>query len=632
MVGGCVKVRARLCLTLFLLAAAAASARDKQEEWLKISSQHFTVFTNGSEKQGRRTADQFERMRAVFHAMFPDMHDPPAPIVVIAVKDDNGFRALEPEAFLAKGQLELWGIFLPALDKNYILLRLDANGEHPYATVYHEYTHLLFSKVEDWLPLWLNEGLAEFYQNTDISEKTAILGQASRNDILWLRQNRLLPLTTLLTVDRRSPYYHEEQKGTIFYSESWALTHYLQITDKQDGTHRVNDYMALVANHVDSVAAATRAFGDLKQLQSKLEAYIEQARFTAFRLTKPLPVDDTTFTVQSIKLAQADAVRADFLAYDERAKDARTLLDQVLRDDPNSALAHETMGYLAFRQGQVDEARKWYEQAVKLDSQSYLAHYYFAAMSMNAGAMSADTEAQVEASLRTAIKLNPSFAPTYDRLAVFYGMRRKNLDEAHMLNLQAVQLDPGYVGYRINTANTLLIMQRESDAMAVLQNALPVAKTPEDVLAVQNLMEDVQHSLSARREVEEQNLKIKEQMEAELSKKPASGDDTSDQAAVATPPPHEEVLRGPHVLERGTLKHVRCTSPAILDVDLDTGDHAIALHAANYYKITFYSLHAMPKPDLNPCKGLEGTRARVEFVAASGKAKAGGIVAIELLQ
>jgi tetratricopeptide (TPR) repeat protein len=103
-------------------------------------------------------------------------------------------------------------------------------------------------------------------------------------------------------------------------------------------------------------------------------------------------------------------VRADFLVYNQRTKDARILLEQVLREDPSNASAHETMGYLEFRQGNLAEARKWYEQAVKLNSQSFLAYYYFAAITMNGGPLDPENKSQVENSLRTAIKLNPSFA------------------------------------------------------------------------------------------------------------------------------------------------------------------------------------------------------------------------------
>src|SRR5579872_4115012 len=132
---------------LFLLfAITLAVARDKPQNWLRVQSPHFLVLTNGSEKQGRHAADQFERMRMVFHAQFPQMHvDPAAPIVVIATKDEKDFRTLEPQEYLGKGKLQLAGLFLRAPDKNYILLRLDAEGDHPYAIVYHEYTHLITS-------------------------------------------------------------------------------------------------------------------------------------------------------------------------------------------------------------------------------------------------------------------------------------------------------------------------------------------------------------------------------------------------------------------------------------------------------------------------------------------------------
>jgi hypothetical protein len=93
--------------------------------------------------------------------------------------------------------------------------------------------------ASEWIPLWLNEGLAELYQNTDIQVKEVLLGEANTDDISYLRQNRLLPVITLLKVDQTSPYYHEEQKGSVFYAESWALTHYIEISDAQKKTNRL---------------------------------------------------------------------------------------------------------------------------------------------------------------------------------------------------------------------------------------------------------------------------------------------------------------------------------------------------------------------------------------------------------
>jgi Tfp pilus assembly protein PilF len=544
-------------------------------------------------------------------------------------------RALEPEAYLAKGSLELGGLFLRAPDKNYVLMRLDAPGDYPYEIIYHEYTHLILGKAGEWMPLWLNEGIAQFYETTVIHDKDVVMGYPTKETLYVLRENHLLPLQTLLTVDHNSPYYHQEDKGSIFYAQSWALTHYLIITDWQQHTHRLTDYTDLVMQKVDSLTAATRVFGDLNQLQKQLNEYLGQYALNHFTMPFISQIDESAFKVQPVPTPQADAYRADFLAYNGREKDARDLLDQVLHDDPSNALAHETMGYLAFKQGQMEEARKWYEQAVKLDSQSYLAHYYFAAMAMSAGPMSPETAKQVETSLKAAIKLNPGFAPPYDRLAVFYETRRENLDEAHLMSLQAVQLDPANVGYRVNAASVLISMEQYNNAKAVLQNALKIATNPGEIATIQNEIGNIEGVMESRKDAEERNTRIREEMKTQFATKPAAETSTAADAEDSAASPalkRDESLHGPHVSERGTIKNVTCSYPSNMDFDFDTGGHTISLHSANYYKIPFSTLNFTAKPEFDPCSDLEGTRARVEYVAPSGNAKSGGIVAIEIMK
>jgi tetratricopeptide (TPR) repeat protein len=614
-------------LLAVLLTTWPAAARDKSEPWLQVSTPHFVVVTNGNEKQGRHVADQFERMRSVFHTAFPKAQlDLGSPIVVIAVKEDKDFRALEPEAYLAKGSLKLGGLFLRAPDKNYVLMRLEAEGEHPYSIIYHEYTHLIMTKAVEFLPLWLNEGLAEFYQNTEIREKETILGEPSRDDIIWLRQNRLLPLQTLLTVDATSPYYHEENKGSIFYAESWALTHYLQIDDFQHNRQRVGDYLKLMSQHVDSVTAATQAFGDLKQLQDQLERYIRQAAFTDLKLKATTEVDDSAFKIQPLPTTQADAVRADFLAYNERTADAQALLDAVLKEDPNNVSAHETKGFLAFRQHNLDEAKKWYAQAVELDSKSYLAHYYFAAISMNdshdAGGQDQD---QIEKSLRAAIALNPSFAPAFDRLAIYLAMQHKNLEEARMMALNAISLEPGTIGYRINIANIFMEMEKPQNAIGVLQAAEKIATTPQDSVLVEN-------ALMHAREYAEQQQRFAEQKQRFEQ---AKADGAAVSVSESTGPPirlkrrSEFVAKGPHRFVTGVLKGVHCDNPAI-DLTVNANGKLVAVHAENYYAIPFTALGFTPSNDLNPCHDLENRPAKVEYVESANPDVTAQLISIEI--
>ncbi len=318
------------------------------------------------------------------------------------------------------------------------------------------------------MPIWLNEGLAEFMQNTTILDKNVELGQPSADDILYLRQNRLIPLDVLFRVDAKSPYYHQEQKVSVFYSEAWALTHYLMVTAHEKHVPFIDKYLALMSQHEDPVIAAEKAFGDLKQLQTALEFYIRNGDYKQFVLSSAAaPLDESSYKARALAQTEVDAIRADILARVQRESEAQANCENVLKADPNNVQAHETMGYLEFRAGHHDDARKWYGDAVKLDSKDYLAYYYFAALSMSQPGSSDDKV--IEDSLRAAIQLNPRFAPAYDRLAAFYTMKRDDLDEAHKLNVSAIQLDPGNAAYRINAANTLAVWDRLDDAIAVLR-------------------------------------------------------------------------------------------------------------------------------------------------------------------
>src|SRR5271155_1626483 len=97
---------------LLLVGTLTAWARDSTDHWVEVRSEHFLVLTDSNEKQGRHIASHFERMRAVFHLLMPAAADSAgSPIVVLALKDKKALQTLEPEAYLAKGSLDLAGYF-----------------------------------------------------------------------------------------------------------------------------------------------------------------------------------------------------------------------------------------------------------------------------------------------------------------------------------------------------------------------------------------------------------------------------------------------------------------------------------------------------------------------------------------
>jgi tetratricopeptide (TPR) repeat protein len=591
---------------------------------IEVSSPHFKLITDAGDKQARHVLDNFERMRWMFQTLFPKINvDPPAPIVVLAAKNKKEFEAVEPAEYLAKGQLTLAGYFLSAPDRNFILLRLDAENDHPFATVYHEYTHLQFREAGDWMPLWLNEGIAEFFQNTDFHDKQVMLGEPSADDILYLRQNSIIPLATLFRVDHNSPYYHEENKGSVFYSESWALTHYLQVTDRQNGTNRVSDYMMRMSRHEDPVTAAQEAFGDLKQLQTALGFYIRQQQYKQFVLNSAAaPVDSANYKVQPLTQAQFDGHRADLLAYVGRTQEARTLLQSVMQADPKNAQARETMGYLEFRDGNHPAARDWYKQAVQLDSQSFLAHYYFAAISMEDGA----GDPSIEASLRTAIQLNPAFAPSYDRLAQLCSRQDDKLEEAQTLELKAIQLDRASVAFRLNAAGILMMREKLNDAQKVLESARPLAKSRADLAMLDGRINEL--------------AAVKQQMVARAAAPPASDMPPTSATYVVlkpnkvdTPPKHpSEPSNGPKHLVLGTIHGVECDSNSYLEfrVEIAGKPGSVVVYTTDRYKLDLSAMGFTPPAEMNPCHDIEGFHARVQYAESADKTIDGQLISIEL--
>ncbi len=108
------------------------------------------------------------------------------------------------------------------------------------------------------------------YGNTRIESKKVYVGEPSRSNLGILKSNKLLPVASLFNIDAESPYYREESKTSIFYAESWALTHYLISRDWHEHTHRIQDFFELLRKGTGQREAAERTIGDLETLQKAL--------------------------------------------------------------------------------------------------------------------------------------------------------------------------------------------------------------------------------------------------------------------------------------------------------------------------------------------------------------------------
>src|SRR2546426_5085130 len=188
------------------------------EDWVMAKTTNFVVVSDAGEKSARRVARQFEIFRELFRSVLNARAETTRPLVVLATRDESGMKELLPRHYRVKGGVHPAGIFMGGGDMHHIALRLDVEGAHPYQVVYHEYTHLLIRGSFPQVPLWLNEGLAEFYASAEIDETDVRFGQLFPRHVRLLRERTMLPVSKLLAIDASSPEYNESSRVGAFYA------------------------------------------------------------------------------------------------------------------------------------------------------------------------------------------------------------------------------------------------------------------------------------------------------------------------------------------------------------------------------------------------------------------------------
>src|SRR4051794_33622248 len=230
-----------LAVSFCLLLAVSQHAVIAKDSWVSVRTKNFLLVGNAGEKDIRKVALKLEQFREVFTHLFPNMRfNTPVPTTVIVFKSDDSYAPFKPGPNIA-------GHFQAGPDVNYIALTTDTRGQQdPFSVIFHEYTHLLIENTFDNVPVWFNEGLAEYYSTFSITDdQKFVLGNPIGSHVFLLRENKLLPLRTLFQVDYKSPHYNEKNKQGIFYAQSWALMHYL-IIGKPGMTEHLGKFVDLI--------------------------------------------------------------------------------------------------------------------------------------------------------------------------------------------------------------------------------------------------------------------------------------------------------------------------------------------------------------------------------------------------
>lgn len=352
----------------FAICVIPASAAD----WVSVKSPHIEVITDAGEKTGRELLARFETLRNIFRAA--GIGDTPLPIRAFAFASESEFHQYQPDAMVDG--------FHRGGDRDYIAMHL---GGDAHRVALHEYVHAVLSHSKIALPNWFEEGTAEFYSNVEVNNADALIGNSINTRLAVLKTEPWLDVNDLSSKDP------SVTRQAIFYAESWALVHMLNLgSGLRDGMPR---FVLLLSENREPQSAFREAFGEtIERALSRLHGYVTLMHGVSLPMEK---ADPTPSRVEKLTPIAAAVARAELALHVDRPAVARALIGKI--DDTGSE-AEAARGAIELAEKHPEEARKHFERAIALGSRDAEMWFQYAELTHASGA------------LEKVIEIDPDFA------------------------------------------------------------------------------------------------------------------------------------------------------------------------------------------------------------------------------
>ncbi|HYH09241.1 MAG TPA: hypothetical protein VEK11_19500 [Thermoanaerobaculia bacterium] len=201
-----------------------------------------------------------------------------------------------------------------------------ARGRRIERTAMHELIHDLLRQHDVVPPLWLEEGLAEYFSSAVVDDDRVIAGDLIPEHDAFFKRQSPMPLEKLFAIKPES----SEAASTAFYAQSWAVVEWLMYVDDKKFFPLLYD----VARGTD-LAAALKTHYDrsTREMESAVRVRDRGARRVTFDAARPSipdakPLDRATLLYEL----------GDFLTHVAGAeKEAQRHFAEALRINPKHA-------------------------------------------------------------------------------------------------------------------------------------------------------------------------------------------------------------------------------------------------------------------------------------------------------
>lgn len=258
-------------------AIAMLLAVPAQARWKEATTNHFLVYSEGSEQEIREFATKLEKFDFVLRA-YHGVKAPHSPVklkVYLLPNIAAVEKAAGGEGIAGYYITDARGLMMVGTrdDRRSALMGAEA-------ILLHEYTHhFMFQYFPAAYPKWYSEGFAEFWGSLDFLDKDVVevgLPANHRYGSFW--GNRWVTAGQLLSAQS----YADVPEVDLLYAEGWLLVRYaFENTERQK---QLQAYLKSINDGKSYAESAKLAFEDLGKLNSELFDYAGRSKFNVIRL------------------------------------------------------------------------------------------------------------------------------------------------------------------------------------------------------------------------------------------------------------------------------------------------------------------------------------------------------------
>jgi len=375
------------------------------------------------------------------------------------------------------------GLYQSGPDKDWIMV-LD-QGEASVRAARHEWVHMALHHTTPELPLWLEEGLAEYWSTLESSGGQVRLGRPVENHIRLLADRPWLTARELFGATKKAGAYLDDRRAGLLYAQAWAVVHLLAQHPGWKG--RLEAYVATLAAGADGREAFRLTWGeDQEEAMEAARSWLRSGAAASEVVVLGAGGGSVLPRSRTLDDAGGLLMRADALLANGRPNDAQSLIEEAARRGGNRPELVAARAFITLQRGDKAAALKLFEESIEKGDRRGSVMLERAMLMRETGA----TPAQVRLALESAVQENPGLAEGWHLLG---NMAAGSGDTARAVEAaeKAASILPRQSAFWESLGRAYLSAGRPVDASNAAAKALMSARTDNERALAEGLEKDI---------------------------------------------------------------------------------------------------------------------------------------------